>query len=101
MGSGVDIFARNYKKFHKLAEPCWLEHLWHLCDFLKVEVILHESHNVQPIRKNDKCFMDALTEAGQFSTDALITLGTCRKFKGVHMLSCLVTCDDKEIRPVT
>ena len=30
--------------------------------------------------------------------DLYVTLGVCRKYKGVHMLSCLVTCDGREVR---
>ena len=50
--------------------------------------MLHESHNVQPIRENDKYFMDAAIETGLFNIEELISLGVCRKYKGVHMLSC-------------
>ena len=98
VGLGGNVFSRDYERLCKLAQPCWFEHLWHLCDFLKVDVELHESHNVQPIRENDKCFMDAAVETGLFDITELVSLGVCRKYKGVHMLSCLVTCDGREVR---
>ena len=49
VGLGGDVFTRDYETLQKLAQPCWFEHLWHLCHFLKVNVVLHESHDVQPI----------------------------------------------------
>ena len=30
--------------------------------------------------------------------DKLLTIGICRKFKAVHMISCLVRCNGREIR---
>ena len=42
--------------------------------------------------------MDAIIETGHFKGDDLSTIGTCRKFKAVHMSSCIVRCDGREIR---
>ena len=42
--------------------------------------------------------MDAVIETGRFKGDELVVIRICRKFKAVHMISCLVRCDDKEIR---
>ena len=39
-----------------------------------------------------------IVEKGHFLEDDLITIGICRKYKGVHMTSCLVRCDGREIR---
>ena len=33
-GLGGNVFGRDYKKLHNLAEKCWFEHLWRLCNFL-------------------------------------------------------------------
>ena len=43
--------------------------------------------------------MDAIVDTGRYSGNTLVTLGTCRTFKGIHMVSCLVKCDSREIRP--
>ena len=99
VGLGGNVFGKDYKKLHHLAQNCWFEHLWCLCDFLQVKVILHQSHHAQPVRQNDKCLMSVIIEDGHFRGDTLKLVGTCRKYKGVHMLSCLVKCDGREIRP--
>ena len=46
----------------------------------------------------DRCLMDAIIKTGRFKGDKLSTIGICRKFKAVHMISCLVRCDGREIR---
>ena len=61
---GGDVFSKDYKKLHKLAERSWFKHLWCLCGFLDVKVIFDKTHNVQPIRNKDVCFMDALLNTG-------------------------------------
>ena len=99
VGLGGNVFSKDYKKLHHLAQSCWFEHLWCLCDFLQVRVILDQSHHAQPVRQNDKCFMDVIIDDGRFRDDTLKIVGTCRKYKGIHMMSCLVKCDEREIRP--
>ena len=99
VGLGGDVFSKDYKNLHKLAEKCWFEHPWCLCNFLQVKVILDQAHHVQPIRVKDQCFMDVIVETGHFNIDTLVILGICRKFKAVHFMSCLVKCDSREIRP--
>ena len=42
--------------------------------------------------------MDAIIKTGCFKGDKLSTIGICRKFKAVHMISCLVRCDCREVR---
>ena len=97
-GLGGNVFCRDYKKLHILAEESCFRHLWCLCDFLQVKIVLDKANHVPPIRKGDKCFMDAIIETGHFKGDDLLTIGTCRKFKAVHMISCIVRCDGREVR---
>ena len=40
VGLGGDVFSKDYKKVHKLAVNYWFEHLWCMCNFLQVRVIL-------------------------------------------------------------
>ena len=61
-------------------------------------MIIDKLHHAQPIRDGDRCFMDVIVESGHFNKDDLITIGICRKYKGVHMTSCLVRCDGREVR---
>ena len=51
------------------------------------------------MRQNDTCFMDVIIDDGRFRDDTLKIVGTCRKYKGIHMMSCLVKCNGREIRP--
>ena len=97
-GLGGDVFCRSYKKLHILAEKCWFQHLWHLCHYLQVELVLDKSNHAQPVREGDKCLMDAIIEKGLFKGDDLVTIGICRKFKAAHMISCIVRCDGREVR---
>ena len=97
-GLGGNVFNRDYKKLHRLAGKCWFQHLWCLCDFLQVKVVLNKAHHVQPIREGDRCLMDAVIDTGRFKGEELVIIGICRKFKAVHMILCLVRCDGKEIR---
>ena len=92
------MFFRDYKKLHILAEESWFQHLWCLCDFLQVKVVLDKANHVPPICKGDKCLMDAIIETGHFKGDNLSTIRICRKFKAVHMISCIVRCDGREVR---
>ena len=98
VGLGGNVFCKDYKKLHVLAENCWFSHLWCLCDFLEVKVIIDKSHHAQPIREGDRCFMDVIVESGRFGKDDLIVIGICRKYKAIQMTSSLVRCDGREIR---
>ena len=42
--------------------------------------------------------MDVMIEMGRFKGEELAIIGICSKFKAVHMIACLVRCNDKEIR---
>ena len=97
-GLGGDIFCRNYQKLHRLAEKSWFQHLWQLCDFLQVKLVLDEANHVQPIREGDKCLMGAIIGTDHFKGDDLVAIGICRKFKAAHMISCIVRCDGREVR---
>jgi hypothetical protein len=99
VGLGGNVFCKDYKKLHHLAQSCWFEHLWCLCDFLQVQVVLDQSHHAQRVREHDRCFMDVIIEDGRMKEDTLKTVGICRKYKKIHMMSCLVKCDGREIRP--
>ena len=89
-GLGGDVFCRDYKKLHILAEESWFQHLWCLCDFLQVKIVPDKVKHVPPIRKGDKCLMNAIIETGHFKYDNLSTIGICREFKAAHMISCIV-----------
>ena len=97
-GLGGDVFCRNYKRLHVLAEKSWFQHLWCLCDFLQVKLVLDKANHVPLVREGDRCLMDAIIETGRFKGDDLSTIGICRKFKGADMVSCVVRCDGREVR---
>ena len=59
---------------------------------------LDKAHHVPLIREGDRRLMDAVIKEGRFKGDKLSTIGICRKFKAVHMISCLVRCNGREIR---
>ena len=96
-GLGRNIFGRDYKKLHKLAEKCWFEYLWRLCDFLQVKIVLNKAHYAQPVSKSNKGVMDTIIETSRYKGDELVSIRACRKFKTVHMISCLVRCDGSEV----
>ena len=56
---GGDIFSKDHNKLHRLAEKCWFQYLWCLCDFLQVQVIIDKEQHVQPIcrKKTDASWM--------------------------------------------
>ena len=61
-------------------------------------MVLDKAHHVPPIREGNRCLMDALMKTDHFKGDELPIIGICRKSKAVHMISCLVRRDGKEIR---
>ena len=67
IGLGGDIVYIDCKNLHKLAEKCYFQHLWGLCDFLEVKVSLDKCHNVQLIRVGERCFMGAVVDTGCFT----------------------------------
>ena len=61
-------------------------------------MVLDKAHHAPPICEAEKCLMDAVIKTGLFKGDELSTIGICRKFKTVHMISCLVRCNGREVR---
>ena len=45
-GLGGDVFCRNYQRLNQLAQESWFQHLWRLCDFLQVELVLDKAYHV-------------------------------------------------------
>ena len=80
-GLGGNVFCQDYKKLHVLAEESWFQHLWCLCDFLQVKVILDKAHHVASTQEGNRCLLDVIIETGRFQGDKISTIGICRKFK--------------------
>ena len=45
-GLGGDVFCRNYQRLNQLAQESWFQHLWRLCNFLQVELVLDKAYHV-------------------------------------------------------
>ena len=76
LGFGGNVFTANYKKYHKLAERSRFSHLWELCHYFDVQLLLDDKNpHIQPVCDGDRCFMDAIISTNIFNIGQLQMVG--------------------------
>ena len=99
LGFGGDVLIANYKKCHKLAERSWFSNLWEPCHHFGVQLLLEEKKYIQPVRDQNRCFMDAVISMNIFNAGKLQVIGRWGKFKKITLVSCATVCNGLTIEP--
>jgi hypothetical protein len=99
VGLNGNIFTRDFERLGQLAADGWFKTTWQLCHMFNVDLRINECHDIPLIRQNDKALMECFLDCGRYNIKQLVSLNIYRKFKQVHSLADITSCDGQSIDP--